>query len=99
MESDEDIVNLGAEAVERQYLVLDEKDPLHTPVMTRDGRPARLLCVDFKNPRYPIMAGVMTSRSRERALFYSGSGRACPEKPTKIDLVNKRPELESIKTT
>lgn len=46
------------------------------PVQTRDGKPARILCTDFKSNDHdlPIAAAVMLEYGNEAVCFYTVSG-------------------------
>ena len=45
------------------------------PVQTRSGRPARILCTDFKDPEYPIIAAVMCEDGSEDHQSFTADGR------------------------
>lgn len=46
------------------------------PLQTADGRPARLLCNDLKDERYPLVVAVEESEKLgETAFTYTGDGR------------------------
>lgn len=46
------------------------------PVQTRDGRKARILATDLKDPNYPILAAVTLPRTGlERPIVYTSEGK------------------------
>lgn len=45
------------------------------PVCTRDGRKARILCFDRKDPHYPIVALVEDISGDEDLVIYHGTGQ------------------------
>lgn len=65
------------------------------PVETRDGRKARILCADRRDPEYPIVALVeVPEEGEERVLTFSPAGGFvddCGDHRT--DLVNVEPEM------
>ena len=44
------------------------------PVCTRDGRKARIICFDFKNDDYPLVAAVEEHEGKEVTLMYTNKG-------------------------
>jgi hypothetical protein len=50
-----------------------EKAKSGDPVQTRDGRPVRILCFDFKDPEY-TMAGAALKDGEEIAVTWSARG-------------------------
>ena len=44
------------------------------PVCTRGGRKARMLCFDFKNDDYPLVAAVEEHEGKEVTLMYTNKG-------------------------
>jgi hypothetical protein len=74
-------------------LKLDPQNPLATPVQTRDGKPARLLCVDFKcgNLGVPIVAALFFPDDGFESLrSYRADGTGCNKTGygPEYDLVN-----------
>jgi hypothetical protein len=67
-------------------------DP-NKPVQTRDGKPARIVCTDGKNPSRPLVAlitytGLAGNVTVESAGFYNRNGRVCENIENDDDLVN-----------
>ncbi len=56
-----------------------------TPVMTRDGRPVRILCTDFKNDGYPVVAAILEG-GEELLCSYNEQGRLCMKSVGGCDL-------------
>lgn len=64
-------------------LILDKENPLETKVQTRDGRKARLICVDAKGA-LPLVALVLQPDSGEGIASYHLDGTH----PYSHDLIN-----------
>lgn len=61
------------------------------PVQTRDGRKARIICVDRENSKYPIIALVRYDESVDRAEAvesYQKDGSYFTEGSNTMDLIN-----------
>lgn len=56
-----------------KILKLNEKNPLETKVQTRDGRKARIICVDRVGPQ-PIVALILTCNA-EHSETYNPNGK------------------------
>lgn len=56
------------------------------PVCTRDGRPVRILCLDAKNDRYPIVA-LVDDDGEEGAYLYDKNGCFFTKKDSINDLM------------
>jgi hypothetical protein len=69
-------------------LVLDSACPCLTAVQTRDGRSARILCVNLKGKHRPIAAAVTCEDAFERVIYYYKDGRTDPNKRGGADLIN-----------
>lgn len=69
-------------------LILDKDNPLATKVQTKDGRKARLICVDRKDRAYPIVA-LIDIEASEVACAFTTNGHFFKEgsDPEK-DLIN-----------
>ena len=48
-------------------------------VVTRDGRPVRILCTDRKDLDFPIIALIETSPGQEMAYTYPKDGKHCTD--------------------
>ena len=58
----------------KQFSVKDYiKDPSRN-VVTRDGKPARVICTDLKH-KYPVIAALDYGYDEERIFFYDEHGR------------------------
>lgn len=55
-------------------LILNDDNPLATKVTTRDGRPARIICIDVKNIQ-PILALVTNKDGFEQTIQYELNGK------------------------
>ncbi len=71
-------------------LNLNDKDPLNTHVQTRDGRKARLICVDRKDRAggERMIALVQEENGHERCILYFGNGDYFDDRESTDDLVN-----------
>lgn len=71
-------------------LKLNDKDPLNTPVQTRDGRKARIICVDRKcyKGRETILALVQGENDVEQCTPYFSNGNYFGDREGTGDLVN-----------
>ena len=59
------------------------------PVMTRDGRPARIICTDANFPDHSVVALIKSKYSDIDSLqVYDQNGKYCPDKTLDYDLVN-----------
>lgn len=58
------------------------------PVQTRDGRAARILCVDRKSADYPIVALVSVGASAAESIHRFGADGRAPYHSRGSDLVN-----------
>jgi len=78
-------------------LKLDPNNPLATKVQTRDERKARILCADFQDPMYPIIAAVQQASegSGETIFFFRSDGQLLAEAGG-IDLINIPPEPRKV---
>lgn len=56
-------------------------------VQTRDGRKARIICVEAKNPAFPIIALITTSSGMEAPEAFTSGGSYCPTTFTFRDLI------------
>ena len=54
-------------------------------VVTKDGRPARIICTDSLGA-FPVIA-LVKSEKVETVLFYTNTGRIYPEVPSEYDLL------------
>ena len=69
-------------------LTLDKDNPLATKVQTRDGRKARLICVDKKSQYWPVMA-LVTADCKEYTVEFTAAGMANQNgEPSTADLIN-----------
>lgn len=68
------------------------------PVQTRDGRPARILCTDAKNPEYPIVALVDSPDGEgEMPVSLTVTGRFHDDRiVTDDDLINIPPKVVRV---
>jgi len=90
-ESPEDIMDLGSPVPTLETLVLDSVDPRNTKVTTRDGRRARILCVDLKGRKHKLVAAVMSKDGgKEQLILFHNTGRAQEQYQSSIDLVNAK---------
>lgn len=62
-----------------------EKAKAGAPIVTRDGRPARLLG-EVKHPNYPIVVAVRDKDGTEEVFLYTDDGRNYTQKESKEDL-------------
>lgn len=62
------------------------------PVQTRDGRKARILCVDIESQSYPIVAAIKGVRS-ETVESFTSEGRSWLESESDDDLINIPPQV------
>lgn len=84
-EKQESESNKAASYVPAGCLPFDvEKAKAGAPVVTRDGRPARIICFDAKS-KFPIVALVMEN-NKERVLSFSKKGRFYLDTEWKYDL-------------
>ena len=78
-------------------LTLDKDNPLATKVQTRDGRKARLICVDKKSKYWPVMA-LVTADCKEYTVEFTAAGMANQNgEPSTADLINVPVEREYAK--
>ena len=69
----------------KQFSVKDyTKDPSRK-VVTRDGKPARVICTDLKH-KYPVIAALDYGYDEERIFFYDECGRCDAEIDSVYDL-------------
>lgn len=75
-------------------LKLDPENPLATKVQTRDGRKARILCVDCKTDKYTIVGLITMPSGKEYTESWTPDGSAYIASPCEDDLINI-PETQS----
>jgi hypothetical protein len=72
---EEELSPTNTKKVENMTLILDKENPLATKVQTRDGRKARIICVDRKDEVSPIVALVMHHDKSEYTVNYMADGK------------------------
>lgn len=58
---------------------------------TRNGLPVRILCNDFKNDTYTVVAAVLTNHDVEIISFYTDTGEYIPNSIRPDDLIEVTP--------
>ena len=76
-------------------LILNTANPLATRVQTRDGRKARIVCVDTKNQEFPIVALILQSDGTELPVLVTADGGYCiGDEESARDIINAPPPPE-----
>lgn len=68
---------------------------LSKPVVTRDGRPVRILCTDAKNDYYPVIGIALDDQGLEVPRSWSLSGETYLREIRDTDLINA-PETRTV---
>lgn len=71
---EEELSPTNTNKVENMTLIIDKENPLATKVQTRDGKKARIICVDLKSSTHPIVALVEVFEHQETPRFYKLDG-------------------------
>ena len=75
-------------------LILDKENSLETKVQTRDGRKARIICIDRKAVTHPIVALVEETKDSETTYYYTRIGWNNELDESGLDLINSMSEDE-----